>query len=641
MEFRQDINGLRAIAVLLVVLFHFSIPGFQGGFIGVDVFFVISGYLMTVIIFNRLDQNNFSVIDFYLARAKRIIPALLALCLILLSIHWFIMTPTEYIELSKQTAAASLFISNILFWQGAGYFDTSAHEKWLLHTWSLSAEWQFYILYPIGILALLMFIKRQHLCWALLLLALASYLLSLLIPSHWQDAGFFLLPTRAWEMIAGGLVFLFSFSFKPILARALEITGLLFILISGFLLSSDDRWPGWLAIFPVMGSILILYANRQNSIFTNNIISQHIGKISYSLYLWHWPVVVGLNYFDLQANSMFISLGILMSWLCALASYNFIETPMRKQAVNITNLHRLIRYAAAMIFIALLSLSIVYWKGVPARLDPIIVTADLDKFNDNPRWCNLTPSEPLEWRRCIFGDESGKIALIVAGDSHSNSVITAAADAIPKGLGGAIFLGADACPFSNKLYTSYFPHCATYNKGNLEWLEKNYMGVPLLVINRITSVLYGSNETGHRKVVNYLDNISSEDPGFVDAFIQDYSQTLCKIAQTRPVYLMQPIPEMGVNVPDQLIRNYRFHNNTQDISISLDEYESRHKQTKILHKQLVEQCGIRLLDPLPYLCDNTKCYGSGNGRAWYFDDDHLSEFGNKRLIPLIQSIWNQ
>ena len=207
--FRPDIAGLRAIAVIAVVLYHFGVKGFSGGFVGVDIFFVISGFLMTGIIFSKIETNKFSFIDFYLARAKRIIPALAVLCLVLVVCGWFFLIPGDFRTLGKHAASSISFLSNFIFWREAGYFDTSSHEKWLLHTWSLSVEWQFYIIYPLIIFTLKKILDTQSIKLSIATLAISSFGLSIYIGNNWPSAGFYLFPTRAWEMLAGGIVFLY------------------------------------------------------------------------------------------------------------------------------------------------------------------------------------------------------------------------------------------------------------------------------------------------------------------------------------------------------------------------------------------------------------------------------------------------
>lgn len=206
-NFRRDINGLRAWAVVSVVLYHFGVLGFTGGFVGVDIFFVISGFLMTQIIVRGLQTDNFSILAFYLARAKRIVPALLVLCAVLLVMGWFVLPAPDYKPLGMHVLTSLLFVSNIQYWREAGYFDAASHDKWLLHTWSLSVEWQFYLLFPI-LLALLwrLYPGPRNTARLLLLLLIASLVLSVWLTLKKPEAAFFLLPTRAWEMLTGGLV---------------------------------------------------------------------------------------------------------------------------------------------------------------------------------------------------------------------------------------------------------------------------------------------------------------------------------------------------------------------------------------------------------------------------------------------------
>jgi peptidoglycan/LPS O-acetylase OafA/YrhL len=213
-QFREDINGLRAIAVIAVVLFHFNPSWMPGGFAGVDVFFVISGFLMTGIIFKGIEQENFSILKFYVARANRIIPALAVLCLILLVFGWFYLTPIDYKALGKHAGSSIRFLSNITYWRESGYFDSASHEKWLLHTWSLSAEWQFYIIYPLIIVIMRKFMSVKVMRATFLLGTTLGFIFCIFVTYKWPNAAYYLLPTRAWEMMIGGIAYLYPFTMQ-------------------------------------------------------------------------------------------------------------------------------------------------------------------------------------------------------------------------------------------------------------------------------------------------------------------------------------------------------------------------------------------------------------------------------------------
>lgn len=334
MQYRKDINGLRAYAVIAVVLYHFGVNGFQGGFSGVDVFFVISGYLMTGIIFSKIENDKFSLWGFYLARAQRIIPALLIVCAFVMFVGWFILVPFDYKALGKHVISSVFFFSNIIYWKESGYFDIASHDKWLLHTWSLSVEWQFYIFYPVFILLTKRFFGTKAIKKSIILLGVISFLISIYYSFFSRDAAFFLLPSRAWEMVVGGLVFLFPLQLNERVKKYTEGGGFLLIIGSVFLLRSEYVWPGYMAAIPVLGAAAILISNRKHSALTNNYLFQFFGRISYSVYLWHWVIVVVISHQDMMGNKWILFFGILMSVLLGWLSYRFIESAFRgsKQA---------------------------------------------------------------------------------------------------------------------------------------------------------------------------------------------------------------------------------------------------------------------------------------------------------------------
>jgi peptidoglycan/LPS O-acetylase OafA/YrhL len=324
LQFRKDINGLRAIAVIAVVLFHFNASWMPGGFAGVDVFFVISGFLMTGIIFRGIEQEDFSILKFYVARANRIIPALAVLCLVLLVFGWFYLQPLDYQVLGKHVGGSMTFLSNSMYWQETGYFDTASHQKWLLHTWSLSAEWQFYIIYPLMLVAMRKFMSIKVMKATVLIGTVLGFIFCVIATYKWPDASYYLLPTRAWEMMLGGVAYLYPITLKKEKGKKLvEWFGFALIIGTYFFISKENPWPGYLAIFPVLGSFLIIQAQRNDSFITSNIVAQKIGAWSYSIYLWHWPLVVAIYYFSL--NEVLIYLGIAFSVLLGFLSNKYIE----------------------------------------------------------------------------------------------------------------------------------------------------------------------------------------------------------------------------------------------------------------------------------------------------------------------------
>lgn len=322
MKFRKDINGLRAFAVLAVMIYHFKPEWVPGGFAGVDVFFVISGYLMTGIIFTAISAERFNLLGFYVARINRIIPALTVLCTVLLIVGWFALVPIDYRTLGKHATSSLLFFSNVVYWLESGYFDVNSHEKLLLHTWSLSVEWQFYIIYPVLLLGLSKVINLNLLKKFIVSATIAFFFLNVFMTYRWPDAAYFLLPSRIWEMLLGGLAFLYPLKCSDIIKKIIEKCGLALILLSFFIMDSHLAWPGYYALLPVIGAYLIIIGFQNSSIATCNPLAQFVGKISYSIYLWHWPFVAFSYYYDISNAWM---VGIPFSLVFGYLSYRYVE----------------------------------------------------------------------------------------------------------------------------------------------------------------------------------------------------------------------------------------------------------------------------------------------------------------------------
>ncbi len=418
MQFRKDINGLRAIAVIAVVLFHFNANWMPGGFAGVDVFFVISGFLMTGIIFRGVEKENFSILKFYAARANRIMPALAVLCLILLVFGWFYLTPLDYRTLGKHVGSSMGFLSNIIYWRESGYFDAASHEKWLLHTWSLSAEWQFYMIYPLILIAMRKFMSLKAMRVSIIVGTLLSFIFCVIVTYKLPIPAYYLLPTRAWEMMIGGVAYLYPLKYKENINKIFEWAGLTLIILSFIFISKENPWPGYMAVMPVFGAFLLIQAQRNDSIITGNIIFQSLGRWSYSIYLWHWPLVVGLvffNVFDLKIILLTIITSIILGFL----SYQYIE-------IKKWNLKNIVTIIFFQIFIFLLINNQSYWPNYSPRIVNIEKEANLfQNVYSNPD-CNFRPLENgkiNEKRKSInsacYEDSKSNKNIFLYGDSHA------------------------------------------------------------------------------------------------------------------------------------------------------------------------------------------------------------------------------
>lgn len=340
--YRADVDGLRAIAVLAVLGFHANLKSLSGGFVGVDIFFVISGYLISSLILSRLKAGSFSFVDFYLRRCRRLFPALIAVLLTVWAIGWFAMWPTELAALGKHMIAAAAFAANILLYSEVGYFDVPAASKPLLHLWSLGVEEQFYIVFP----ALLLFVWRLRMArWLLIAIGLASFALNIAVVRSNPSFAFYMPMTRFWEFIAGTLVAYpataepASAASRPLLKPDLSAgLGILLVVAAIALIPSDSHFPGWWGVLPTAGAMLVIAAGPEtwlNRKVLANPKVVYVGLISYPLYLWHWPLIVVGNslaqyYSPSNAYPRTIAFSaIALSFLLAILTYEFIERPVR------------------------------------------------------------------------------------------------------------------------------------------------------------------------------------------------------------------------------------------------------------------------------------------------------------------------
>lgn len=489
LEYRADLDGLRAIAVIAVVLFHLGIPVAPGGFVGVDVFFVLSGYFITRQIAGDLAAGRFSIVGFYDRRIRRLFPALFFMLTVSTVVAFLLFTPGDFARFGKSLAAAALSLSNVFFWLQTDYFSPSIDTMPLLHTWSLAVEEQFYVLFPLLLLAFYRLSGGKSLLWMIQLLTMVSFAASILGTWLAPNAAFYMLPFRAWELSIGSLLAL-SPGIAPrhqFLRSGASLAGLAGIVLAATLYTTDSPFPGLAAALPCGGSALLIWAGMPSSSWgcgeerrpiALRLLSMplmvFIGLISYSLYLWHWPVIVLGRYAEplgLHTDSAAF-LGP-VSVALAIFSWRFIEKPLRSGDIVWTRLSLRMTYGALAIACgAAAGISISANAGFPSLYEPAVLTALADAKNISPLRdkCHIgklrqaTAGLP---DACSFGS-SGSPSLLMLADSHGAEISYALGEKADQIGFRFTQITASSCPPAMDLEVPEYRHCTRFMRRILE-----------------------------------------------------------------------------------------------------------------------------------------------------------------------------
>lgn len=615
MQFRTDINGLRAIAVIAVVLFHFNASWLPGGFAGVDVFFVISGYLMTGIIFRGIEQENFSIFKFYVARANRIIPALAVLCLVLLVFGWFYLTPLDYKALGKHAASSISFLSNVIYWTESSYFAVASHEKWLLHTWSLSAEWQFYIVYPLVLVAMRKFMSVNVIKTTVLIGTVLGFILCVIVTYKWPNPAYYLLHSRAWEMMLGGVAYLYPFTLNEQRKKLVEWLGLGLIVGSYFLISKETPWPGYLAIFPVLGSFLIIQAQRNDSFITSNVISQKLGSWSYSIYLWHWPLVVAIYYYSL--SDMFIYLGIALSVILGFMSNKYIEKIKFRND-----------------FGGLFS----YFKCKPLYMLLVIGlmggAIKLYNLNHNKSESTMLGHNYLNSNGELSFNSDGAIRvlngldgldLLMVGDSNSahysyGITISNHFKIAHKWVGACL-------PFIN---TNSEPYAGFMNK---EWENQCHALYKFVDVNKSVPVIV-ANQWASRKMECIKDCTSKTIISDYNVNMRNELGKLIEYIGERPIFIIGQVPAPLKS----MVKCMRSFSSESCERITSNISEERVKTNDLLSEISDGYQHVFFINPFNSICNKAgECNTIINNENVFYDGNHLSAFGSRKVWSYIES----
>ncbi|WP_082529999.1 acyltransferase family protein [Rhizobium sp. Root1203] len=649
--YRPEVDGLRAVAVLPVILFHAGVPFFSGGYIGVDIFFVISGFLITSIIARDIDNGRFSIVDFYERRARRILPALFVVILACLPLAWLWMLPNAYKDFSQSLMATVGYASNVLFYIETGYFDVTSAQKPLLHTWSLSVEEQFYVVFPLLLLGILKFGRRLTIP-LLAGLALASIACSEWLQSTDPEAGFYMIFSRAWELLFGAIGALAMLGRRTdslsLQGDWLSLAGLLLIVGSLALFPTGAATPGLLVVPCVVGTVLVLMFARSGSL-SGRLLSLKplvwVGLISYSAYLWHQPLLAFLRLRSLNEVSVWTSVPVaLMSLPIAWISWRYVERPFRDRS----------RTSRRTIFAAAIAFSTVIFavgaagqlkNGFPERLsDEAQSMAGV--FNEGVAAfsaCLGTERHYIEPQDTCLHNRGLPETAMLYGDSHGATISRQVAKVFAaKGASLREFTHSGCMPVPELESSVPGESCRRFNTDAMSYLENHPAIDTVVLVSRWTTHLEGSlfnNDEGGNEgtIIRYMKPIAAEVPQSepaarirsVSRLVQQHIKSL--LQRGKKVVLIYQIPEAGWDVPAYLTKEMQFGIERHiELSTASDVNKVRNAGSDAMLDDVGLHPNLLRIKPAELFCDTLqqgRCLLQKDGRALYIDDDHLSQLG--------------
>ncbi|MEN3972053.1 acyltransferase family protein [Sphingomicrobium sp. XHP0235] len=627
--YRPEIDGLRALAVLPVMLFHAGIAGFEGGFVGVDVFFVISGYLITTIILNEVEEGRFSIAKFYERRARRILPALFFVIACCVPFAWWLMSPAQMADFGMSLFAVAFFASNILFAQDAGYFSLASEEKPLLHTWSLAVEEQFYLVAPFLFLFGWRFLGR-HGIW--LILALAAGSLGL---AHWMEPrapwwNFYLAPTRAFELFGGSIAAYLLRERGVLKNELLGALGLAMILASILIYDGDTPFPGVAALLPVGGTMLVIacagagtWAARLLSV--KAIVA--VGLISYSAYLWHQPLFAFARIAMVDAPGPGVMLGLTAASLgLAWLSWRIVERPFRQKGV--LSARAIWRFSGAgLLAMILLAWGAVQTEGFKAQRFAGWQQALMAQSQRSPmrEACHSEPARALSYAdACIYGGD-GPARVAVMGDSHAVELAHGVAEVVAARGERVRHMTFMACPPSYRNLYDDKVDCARWTDSMVAGMLADAELETVVVSYRMNKHLFAEHRFHYPQVP---DEIGSKDREAVWSSFLDMLEVLQ--AGGKKVVWVRQVPELSELVE---LRIGRASNSAGVTGVPRAWWDARRAWVDARLNEV--PADVTIVDATETFCDASTCYAARSGTSDYFDDNHLSVGGARRVAGLV------
>jgi len=642
LKYRPEIDGLRALAVVPVILFHAGLEVFRGGFVGVDIFFVISGYLITKILIEEIENKRFSIVNFYERRARRILPALFFVMLVCIPFAWMWMLPSQLKDFSQSLVAVSLFVSNILFWRETGYFAAASEEKPLLHTWSLAVEEQYYVLFPVFLILAWRFGKNR-VFWMIVVMAAISLLLSEWGWRYSATANFFLAPTRVWELFAGSIAAFIVHKHGIQNSNILSVIGLTAIIFSIFFYDETTPFPSVYALVPVLGVVLlVLYAGKETLaaklLSTKGFVG--IGLISYSAYLWHQPLFAFARIRSMENPATLFMLALsLLSILLAYFSWSYIEKPFR-QRKRIKKRGVVVFSAVALFGFFLFGYNVHINEGYKERFNISNSVYTSLSRSEREREC-YGYTQQSNWF-CSIGLVSSQKNIFVYGDSHALSFLPAIDNALSQINKGGIFTHVSGCTpllgihaLRNDQRNS---NCNEFNRRVFNYIKENPVDT-LILVARWTYYTDGGYEGDDFSYIGFRE---------ADERIQETSRLAFEygLRETITAY-----SEIGVKViivpqiPQQHSEPLNIYAQSSLSGKSLTESSvarSKHLMLQRYVTSVFEAEGVTLLDFTDTFCNDSYCNVGTDAASFYFDDDHLSLSGSSLLVkPLLDFLSNE